>query len=147
MKGKFHIRLPIAYTLMLYIFLLVSLAVGMSTYFAVKQESKVLTKNLIHLSEHIASNIAVSAESAFWSLNWVFVEKLLKEVVKKSQNKEILFVKMVKPDGEVYLADDKACYGEKVAPSLLVNKKTLFHNYTFPVKQEKGFLLVYPVTI
>ena len=76
MKGKFHIRLPIAYTLMLYILLLISLAVGISTYFTVKQESKVLTKNLIHLSEYIASNIAASAESAFWSLNWIFVEKL-----------------------------------------------------------------------
>jgi hypothetical protein len=78
MEEKFHIRLPISHTLMFYITLFVSLAVGINTYFSVKQESKVLTPNLIHHSEHLASNFGAGAKSAFRSLSWIFLEEMLK---------------------------------------------------------------------
>lgn len=143
---KFQIKISILHKIMLYISVLIFLSVGISTYLSVKEESKVLTEALIHTGRHMARHIASSTESAFWSLNWIFAEKLLQETCEYECN-EVLFAKVVNPDGEVYLANDKKYYGEKIDSSLLLDKETLLKNYLFKEKQENGILLIRPVTI
>ncbi len=148
-KGQetdFHIKISILHKLMLHVAMLVFIAVGISTYLAVKEESKVLTEGLIHTGKHIAKNIASGTESAFWSLNWIFVEKLLQETPQCESN-EVIFAKVVKPNGEVYLANDKACYGDTIDSSLLFEQETLLDSYSFPKEQENGMLLVHPIII
>ncbi|MCD6293794.1 MAG: HAMP domain-containing protein [Deltaproteobacteria bacterium] len=143
---KFHIRLSIVHKLMLYVILLVFFAVGVTTYLMVKQESKVLTEALTYAAKHTAKSIASSTESAFWSLNWIFVEQLLKEI-SEDQCSEVIFAKVVNPNGEVYLADDKAYYGETVDSSLLFDKETLLDRHYFSEQGEEGILLIHPVAI
>ncbi len=112
-KGKnqgFQLRVSIHRKLMFYVAMLVCIAVGINTYLFVKIESKVLTDNLIHISREISKNIASSAKNAFWSLNWIFVEKMLQKH-SISDSSEIIFMQIVNPDGEIYLSDDKSCYG------------------------------------
>ncbi|MBW2062665.1 MAG: PAS domain S-box protein [Deltaproteobacteria bacterium] len=139
-------KISIFHKLMLSVVLVVFIAVGISTYLAVRLESRVLTEGLVHTGTHMVSHIASSTESAFWSLNWAFVEKMLHEIT-LGEKKEVIFAKVVKPDGEVYLANDKAYYGDKLDASLLFDKETLLDNHFFPERQEKGILLVRPVTI
>ncbi len=147
MKNKdFHIRISILHKIMLLISLLVFMAIGTSTYLSVKEESRVMTDALIHTAKHIAIHIASSAESAFASLNWIFVEQTLQDL-RKGKNNEVVFAKLVKPDGEVYLADNRSYYGDTVDLSLLFDKETLQKNFIFPENEEKGVLLVHPVLI
>ena len=80
-EDQFKVGISILHKLMLHLILSVFVAVGISTYFSVKKESGVLKEGLIHKSKHLSRNIALSTESAFWSLNWIFVEKLLHEAV------------------------------------------------------------------
>ena len=115
-ETEFHIKISILHKLMIYVAMLIFMAVGINTYIAVKEESRVLTEGLIHTAKHMAKNVASSTESAFWSLNWIFVEKLLQETRQCASN-EVIFAKVVKPNGEVYLANDKACYGDTIDSS------------------------------
>jgi len=145
-EDEFKVRISILHKLMLHVILLVFVAVGISTYFAVKTESKALKEGLIYTGKNMARNIASSTEHAFWSLNWIFVEKLLRESTRGGHS-EVIYAKIVKPDGEVYLANDKAYYGDMLDSSLLFDQETLLDNYYFPKRKEKGMLLAHPVNI
>jgi len=145
-EDKFKIKISILHKLMLYVLILVFIAVGISTYLAVNTESKVLKEGLIHTAKNMARNIAFSTESAFWSLNWIFVEKMLRDSV-QSELHEVVYTKVVKPNGEIYLASDRAYYGEKVDSSLLSGHETLMDNYFLANTREYGMLLVHPVPI
>jgi len=145
-EEELRAKISIFNKLMLSVVLVVFFAVGISTYLAVRLESRALTEGLIHTGQHIVNHTASSTKSAFWSLNWAFVEKMLHDS-SRCKEKEVIFIKVVKPDGEVYLASDRAYYGDKIDSSLLFDKETLFENYFFSKRQEKGILLVRPVTI
>jgi PAS domain S-box-containing protein len=131
---------------MLAVVLLVTLALATSTYLSVKMESKFLRESLIQNGKNLASYISSSTISAFWSLNWIFVEKILQYPDPYSKG-AVIFAKIVKPNGEVYLANDKDYYGDIIDPSLLFNKETIIDNHLFVDNLTKGMLLVRPVVI
>ncbi len=145
-ENDFRVKTSIFYKLLLNVVLLVSVAVGISTYYAVKLESRALTDGLIHNATQMADNIASSAQSAFWSLNWIYVEK---QFHKSRQRKsgELIYAKLAKPNGEVYLADKKEYYGDNIDTSLLFTKETLLQDYFFTETNERGILFVEPVKI
>ncbi len=145
-KDDFQIKISITHKIMLLVILVLFIVVGISTYFAVKSESKVFTEGLIYTGKNLAANIAASTKSAFWSLNWFFLEKQLAECPKSGRN-EVIYVKIINPDGEVYLASDKAYYGSIVDPSLLSDHETLHKKFFFDSSNEKGFLMTYPFII
>lgn len=145
-ENSFQVRFSILHKIMLSVLVLAFAAVGVSTYFAVRNESKVLKKGLIRNGRQMARHLAASTESAFWSLNWVFVEKTLQDPAPYRRG-DIIYVKVVKPDGEVYLANDRSYYGNPVDASLLVNEAVVLPDYPFPETRENGFLLVHPVSI
>ena len=121
---QFKIKISILHKIMLHGIMLVFIAVGISTYLSVRTESKVLREGLVQKGKNIARYIASSTESAFWTLNWVFVEKLLQESVRNSRS-DIIFAKLVKPNGEVYFANEREYYGDIIDPSLLLKKESI----------------------
>jgi signal transduction histidine kinase len=143
---QFQIKVSIFHKLMLYVAMLIFAAVGITTYFTVKMESEILRDGLILSGKRMAKQLASSTQSAFWSLNWIYVENLLQSP-ELYGSKEMIYAKIVKPNGEVYLANDKTYYGEILSDSLRFNQETLLKTYYFPAKQEHGMLLVYPVSI
>jgi len=145
-KDEFKVKVSILHKIVLYSTLLIFIAVGISTYLAVKTESKVLKEELIHTASHTAKNIAYSIKHASWSLNWIFVEMMLKESIQYEAH-EVIYAKIVKPDREVYLASDRDYYGEKIDSSLLPDQETLLDNYFFPQQKEHGILCIHPITI
>jgi hypothetical protein len=78
------------------VFFIVFFCVGASTYFAVTTQSKVLKEGLIHSGRLIVRNIAASTTNAFWSLNWIFVEKQLQDP-KRYATDDIIFAKIINP--------------------------------------------------
>ncbi len=143
---QFQIKISIFHKLLLHVTLLIFAAVGITTYFTVKTESEVLREGLILTGKRMAKQIASSTQSAFWSKNWVYLEKLLQSP-ELYGSKELIYAKIVKPSGEVYLANDEVYYGEVLSNSYRFNQETLLNDFYFPDRQAKGMLLVYPVNI
>lgn len=146
-KESFTMGTSVNYKIMLIVVLVIAIALSASTYIGVVTESEVLHNSLIQKGKNLTSNIASSTKSAFWSLNWLFVEDLLKEF-SKSGNEDIVYIKIIKPNGEVYLADDKQYYGKQVDAELLFDKFTILSDQQVNNWQdESGVLLVHPVLI
>jgi len=145
-EDKFKVRISIIHKIVLYVTLLIFITVGISTYLAVNTESKVLKEELIYKAKYLTRNIGSSTKYAFSSLNWIFVEKMLKGLLEVGRH-EVIYAKVVNPNGEVYLASDRSYYGERVDSSLLSDKETLLDNYFFPHKKEHGILSIHPITI
>ena len=143
---QFKVRISIHHKIMLYVGLLVLATVGITTYVAAKIEAEVLIDELIHYSKHRAEHVISSTTRAFSSLNWVGVEKMLQEVT-ECERKELLYAKVIKPNGEVYLADQKKYYGDTIDPALLYDEETVLDNYHFPHTDEYGMLLIHPFKI
>ena len=145
-NDEFKVKISILHKIMLYATLLVFTAVGIGTYLAVKTESGVRKEELIYKANYLTKDIGSSTKHAFSSLNWIFVEKMLKELLQAGRH-EVIYAKVVNPNGEVYLASNRSYYGEKVDSSLLSDKETLLDNYFFPHKKVHGILSIHPITI
>ena len=140
------VKISIFHKIMLYAVLLVIATVGISTYIAVETETEVLTNRLILLGKRTAKDIAFAAEKAFSSSNWVFVEELLTESVWRERG-EVICSRIVKPDGTIFMANDKSFCGDTVDISLLAEQSTVLPDYFFSEQKEYGTLLVRPVAI
>lgn len=143
-SDSFRIRVSIKNKILFSVVLVVTLSMMATTYVSVLIESKAFHKNLILKGQNITDNIASSTRSAFWSLNWIFVEKLLQDST-ASYSEGIIYTKIVKPGGEVYLANDRKYYGTMVDPSLLSETERVIEKYDF--QGQKGILLTRPVLI
>ena len=145
-KDEFKLKVSIFHKIVLYTTLLILIVVGISTYLAVKAESGIFKEELIYKAKYMTRDIGSSTKNAFLSLNWIFVEKMLKESVQAGCH-GVIYTKVVNPNGEVYLASDRAYYGEKIDSSLLSDQEILLDNYFFPQQKELGILSILPITI
>jgi len=148
-EKKIKFPYSIFHKMMFHVVLVIFLVVSINTFLSVRTETEVIRKGLIQKGKNLSMYIAVSTESAFWSLNWIFVERLLQKSGEYNQpeQRELIFAKVVKPNGEVYLANDKKYYGEIIDASVLSNKETILEDYHFSVNGHKGVLLSYPFFI
>jgi signal transduction histidine kinase/ActR/RegA family two-component response regulator/HAMP domain-containing protein len=143
----FKMSTSIKYKIMLIIILVIFIALSASTYIALVTGSKIFHASLIEKGQNLTHNIAVSTKSAFLSRNWLSVEDLLHDSVLNSHD-DIIYAKIIKPTGEVYLATEKIYIGQQVSPKLLRNKESIINDHYFlEEKVGKGILLVLPVSI
>ena len=94
--------------------------------------------------ELIAEQIGLSTREAFASLNWISAERAIHNA---ASAENIMFCKVVMPDRTVYLADDRNCYGEHIAPEILVAESALIENYVDPRTGRQGKLIVKQIEI
>ena len=142
----FQIQLSIFHKLMISFVLLVLTATGLTTYFSVKSEAKLLREGLIYKGKEMVRHLASSTESALWSLNWVFVEDLLQRPDLYG-SREVIYAKVVKPSGEIYLASHKSHYGKRFSAALRRPTELILEDYTFRDAGAQGILLIHPVRI
>jgi len=145
-KKFFKIKISILHKIMFCGVLLVFLTVGISTYIVVKTETEVLTGKLIYQGRHLAKDIAYSFKKAFPSSDLAIVTELLTEST-AGKHGEVIYTRIVKPDGKIYMADDRSFCGKAVDPSVLVKQEATFTNHFFPAQKESGVLLVHSFTI
>ena len=124
--------------------LLVSLAITVSTVLSVTGQTRVLSDELIGEGRLMARQIALSTGEAFRSLNWLSVESAIQNV---ASAEDVMFCKVVMPDGTVYLADDREYYGESIAPEVLKAETSLIEDYVEPRTGRGGKLIVEQVEI
>jgi signal transduction histidine kinase len=130
--------------LMISSILLVSFAVAISTVLAITGQARVLNDELIVRGRLMASHIGLSTEEAFRSMNWLSVESAIQNV---ASAEDVIFCKVVMPDGTVYLADDRAYYGESIEPDILNAGSSLIEDYTDPRTGRQGKLIIEQIEI
>ncbi len=143
---EFRTGISINHKIMFYAIMLIFIAVGISTYIAVRTESGVLTEELMNNGRQVVKNIAISSEAAFAFLSWISVEKILQEST-NSEKSDVIYTKLIKHDGEVYLANDRKYYGEQINSSLLSDREMVLEEYVFDETKERGILLIHPFSI
>ena len=124
--------------------LLVTFAVAISTVLAITGQTRVLNDELIGKGRLMARQVGLSTREAFGSLNWISVENAIQEV---ASAEDILFCKVVMPDGTVYLADCRECYGESIEPDILNVESPLIKGYVDPRTGRQGTLIIEQVEI
>jgi len=127
----------ISFQLIFQVMVLVIISVSICTYIAIRIESKVIKEGMIQSGKVLVNNIALSTENAFWSLNWIFVENILKSSTKGT---DVLYLKIVNSAGEVYLASDKTDYGQLISKKFLIETETVL-----PIKDE--YLIIHPFKV
>jgi len=131
--------------IILLVTLLLIVSVGTTTVITVAQQTKVLTKGLIEKNKLLAQQISASVKSAFWSANWFAVEAMINRSVKSD---EVLHCMVVKPNGEIFLANDKSLYGERVPYNhALKAKELLVMEDVLPETGERIAVIVNPFNV
>ena len=124
--------------------LLVSLAITVSTVLSVTGQTRVLSDELIGEGRLMARQIALSTGEAFRSLNWLSVESAIQNV---ASAEDVMFCKVVMPDGTVYIADDREYYGESIAPEVLNAGSSLIEDYVDRRTGRPGTLIVEQIEV
>jgi len=109
---------------------------------ALWQQAKSLEENLIETNNLLAEVAAEAVEAGYVAHQWPF--NTPKQI---SESRDVNFLWVVKPDGEIYLADDPGVWGKIINdPSLgsqeLVIKDTLSYK-----THEKIKVIVHPLAI
>ena len=147
LNEPFKMGMSIKHKIMLNVILVIFIALSASTYIAVVTESKIFHTNLIQKGQNLSHNIAAHTRNAFESQNWLFVEYLLHDSARSGQD-DIIFAKLIKPNGETYLANNKKYYEEQVAPEFMRNEESIIKDYSFLEENvRKGILLILPFSI
>jgi signal transduction histidine kinase/CheY-like chemotaxis protein len=88
------------YKIALMVMLLLAATIGTLTIVSIRSQISIITTELIEQNRLLSEYLASGIRSAFWSLNWLFVEEQLKKAI---ASKDIVSIQIIKPDGEVYL--------------------------------------------
>lgn len=101
---------------------------------ALTKETEILEKSLIEQNILLAKVIANVVEKNY--LNFEIFKKI-------SGSEEILFLWIVKPDGEIFLADNSAMQGKVIADPFLNTENVKYRNSNYADKKIK--LIAYPI--
>ncbi len=96
------------------------LGLGASTLFSIRGQSQTTTRVMVAKNQVISDYLAFAVKNAFSSLNWIFVERQMEEIVKSD---EVLLIELIKPNGEVYLSSADTGFAEVVTPSFQNQEK------------------------
>jgi hypothetical protein len=127
--------------------LLVMAILILTTYTAYRRESRLLRNSLLAQGHYVTQNVADSARNTFWTLNWTYIEKMLTHSMVPSHNPEepqFFFARIVKGDGEIYLAGNHAENGMKMPDDFLVGEPRVVEDEVDPVTGHAGFLFSTP---
>ncbi|MFQ5867772.1 MAG: ATP-binding protein [bacterium] len=103
-----------------------------------KQVKGILTEN----NKLIAELTSVNVQSGYFSQQWPF--GFLKKI---KDNKNIIYWRVVKPDGEIYLADDAEVWGKRIDDEAVATGTILMKEDVLPKTGEKIGVIVTPLDI
>ncbi|MHC4113846.1 MAG: ATP-binding protein [Planctomycetota bacterium] len=138
--------MPIRHKIAIYMAVLICITVGITTYTTVRTETKILTNKIIYGNKRLVRNIAFRIKKALLVSNWAAVEDILADPT-ISENSEMTCIKIVKPDGKVYMANESSFVGEMVDSTLLVEQEDVIIDHFFPQQNRHGVLVVHPTMV
>jgi signal transduction histidine kinase len=129
--------------LMLCMVVVVMVAVAIITLFSIRKQTEVLSSELISGKQQIAVQIAGATKNAFQTLSLLFMERMLKDI---GAAQDVIFCRIVKPDGTIYLADKRQDYGADIGPEIANATEPLL-DYVVPTTGESGKIIIEPVDL
>jgi two-component system cell cycle sensor histidine kinase/response regulator CckA len=124
---------------------LLIISIGLITVVSIKEQTKTVKTELLEKNKIISAHLASSAKNAFWSLNWLFVEKQMQE---STRSEDVLFLEIAKPNGEVYLAfGDKECGENVLTPELMSPERQIVKDVICSKMGETAKLIITPIEI
>jgi len=130
--------------LLMLLFLLI-IAIGVTTVLSIEEQTETIKTVLIEKNKTISIHLASSVKNAFWSLNWLFVERQMQEV---TSSEDIIFLEIAKPNGEVYLASgDTECVKNIPASELMSRERQTVKDMVLPKSGEITKLIITPIEI
>jgi len=81
--------------------LTVCLSVGLITALTIRTQKRIMHEHLFEKNHLVLGQVITAVNSAFYSLNWGFVEEVLQDVVKEEYINQL---DIFRPDGEIYLS-------------------------------------------
>ncbi len=130
--------------LMIGSFLLVGVALAISTMLAIVGQARILNDQLARQGKFVAEQIDLTTREAVLSLNWICAEKAIRNA---AAAQDVIFSKVVLPDGTVYLADDRACCGERIESEIVLAESSAVKDYVDPRTGREGKLIIERVEI
>ncbi len=125
--------------------LVLILAIVSITAISIHKETQTITGKLIENNMTISRQMAASVKNAFWSLNWHFVEKQMQSI---AELRDVTFLMLVKPDGEIYLSAGSTLYGEgRVTQWLDANEEQGVKQIVCPKNGSVLQMIVTPVKV
>ena len=106
------------YKITILVFLTLILTIGVITAVSIREQTKITMNELIEKNKIISKHLSSSIKSAFWSLNWLFVEKQMQEI---TNTRDVTFLELIKPNGEIYMSSGEIELKEKILFSQLMN--------------------------
>jgi len=129
----------------LMVLLLLIIGIGTITVVSIREQTKTIKAELIEKNKIISLHLASSAKNAFWSLNWLFVEKQMRGV---TSSEDVIFLELIKPNGEVYLASrDTECVKNIPASELISRESQTVKDMVLSKSGEITKLIITPIEI
>ncbi len=110
--------------------------------FSIRERNQDIKESLIREAKMFAQIMAKNIESGY--LIQILPEKPLREI---SAFKDILFFWIVRPNGEIYLADDSKMVGKVIKDPFLATKEVVIKDSIYQEDGQKIKLFIYPLEI
>ena len=124
---------------------MLTIAIGVTTVLSIREQTKTIKTALIEKNRILSIHLASSAKNAFWSLNWLFVERQLQEV---ARSEDVILLQITKPNGEVYLASGDKEFGENVLATESVRpERQIVKDVIYTKTGEINKLIITPIEI
>lgn len=138
--SKNSIFSKILWSLILILFLVEAFIIFVS----LREQRIRITENLINRSETLAKIASRQIETGYYAKILPF--KTLELII--SESEDIVFLWVVKPDGEIYFANDpEIIMGKRIKEPFLGTEKTLIKDWTYPRGVEEIKLIIQPIEI
>jgi two-component system cell cycle sensor histidine kinase/response regulator CckA len=121
------------------------IGIGTITVVSIRHQTKTIKTELIEKNKNISTHLASSAKNAFWSLNWLFVERQMKEVIASD---DALFLAIIKPNGETYMSyGDKEWEDDLLNAKAILTEKQIVNDVTYSKTGEIAKRIITPIKV
>jgi PAS domain-containing protein len=129
----------------LMVLLLLIIGIGTITMVSIREQSKTIKAELIEKNKKISIHLASSAKNAFWSLNWLFVERQMQEAV---ESEDVIFLAIIKPNGEAYMSSGDKEFAKNIeASELKSQERQIIKDVVYSKSGETTKLIITPIEI
>jgi two-component system cell cycle sensor histidine kinase/response regulator CckA len=140
-----YIKIGLFTRMVVFICLLITFVVGINTFLSIKREGDILMKDLIERNTLFIMQLSTSVKFTFWTADWFSIEDLIKRSV---VSEEVVFCRIINPNGEIYMADDRSLFGKKVDNTFSVDpQKLVIQDHFLPQINETVKLFINPVDV
>lgn len=109
---------------------------------AIREQTKFMKDSLLQENKLLTEVAAKSIEAGYFAGQWPF--ETLNQI---SESENVLFLWVVRPNGEIYLADDMEVWGKKIDDDGVGTREMIIKDAIFSKTGEKIKLIIYPLDI